>query len=116
MMNVNELYYFGVLTENYNFPEDKTVAILEDRIEKYTTKYGNLINQVQVPSVINKLLVEKELTSYKTEFTSLFFDLIQPNLSYDNLRYFGDESIIKILGQLIVDFNNLSGNIPVPQE
>ena len=80
---IEELYHFGILAENYNFPKDKTVIILEDRIEKYTTKYGELINQEQVSSVINKILTESQLTAYKTEYTSLFFDLIQPNLTYD---------------------------------
>ena len=80
---IEELYHFGVLAENYNFPKDKTVIILEDRGEKYTTKYGDLINQEQVSSVITKILTENQLTAYKTEYTSLFFDLIQPNLTYD---------------------------------
>lgn len=80
---IDELYFFGVLSENYNFPDNKTVAILEDRIEKHTTKYANLIHQEQVSSIINKVLVEQKLGDYKTEFTALFFDLIQPNLSYD---------------------------------
>ena len=74
---INELYVFGVLSENYNFPENKTVIILEDRIEKHTTKFADLINQEEVSSIINKVLVEENLSAYKTEFTSLFFDLIQ---------------------------------------
>ena len=80
---INELYVFGVLSENYNFPENKTVIILEDRIEKHTTKFADLIDQEEVSSIINKVLIEEKLSTYKTEFTSLFFDLIQPNLTYD---------------------------------
>ncbi len=80
---INELYLFGVLNENYNFPDNKTAIILEDRIEKRTTKYGDLINQDEVSSIINKVLNEGNLSAYKTEFTSLFFDLIQPNLTFD---------------------------------
>lgn len=80
---INELYHFGVLSENYNFPKDKTVKILENRVEKYTTKYGDLVDQEQVSSVINKNLIESKLTNYRTEFTSLFFDLVQVNLTFD---------------------------------
>jgi len=80
---INELYFFGVLSENYNFPENKTVVILEDRIEKHTTKYADLIHQDQITTVINRVLSEKKLTDYKTQFISLFFDLIQPNLTFD---------------------------------
>ncbi|MFH6769026.1 HDIG domain-containing metalloprotein [Gaetbulibacter aquiaggeris] len=80
---INELYALGVLSENYNFPENKTVVILEDRIEKHTAKFADLINQEEVSSMINRVLIEEKLSDYKTEFTSLFFDLIQPNLTYD---------------------------------
>jgi cyclic-di-AMP phosphodiesterase PgpH len=80
---IDELYLFGILSENYNFPDTKTVVILEDRIEKHTAKYANLIHQEQVTSVINKVLVEQKLSNFKKEFTALFFDLIQPNLTYD---------------------------------
>jgi cyclic-di-AMP phosphodiesterase PgpH len=80
---IDELYFFGVLSENYNFPDNKTVVILEDRIEKHTTKYANLIHQEQVTSIINKVLVDNNLGQYKKEYTALFFDLIQPNLSFD---------------------------------
>jgi len=80
---IDELYFFGVLSENYSFPENKTVVILEDRIEKHTTKYADLIHQDQITTVINKVLNEKKLTDYKTQFISLFFDLIQPNLTFD---------------------------------
>tara|TARA_R110000868_G_scaffold358814_3_gene620536 strand:- start:416 stop:2464 length:2049 start_codon:yes stop_codon:yes gene_type:complete len=80
---IKELYFFGVLTENYNFPPDKMAVILEDRVEKHTVKYADLVNQDQVSAIINKVLIEKNSTTYKTNFTSLFFDLIQPNLSFD---------------------------------
>ncbi|GGK32697.1 HDIG domain-containing protein [Yeosuana aromativorans] len=80
---IKELYFYGVLTETYNFPNDKTSVILEDRVEKHTTKYENLVKQDQVTSIINKVLNEKNLSAYKNDFTSLFFDLVKPNLTYD---------------------------------
>ncbi|WP_166961495.1 HD family phosphohydrolase [Yeosuana marina] len=80
---IKELYFYGVLTENYNFPSDKTSVILENRVEKHTTKYSNLVNQDQVTSIINKVLIDQNEAEYKNEFTSLFFDLVQPNLAYD---------------------------------
>jgi len=80
---IDDLYLYGILNENYNFPENKTITILEDRVEKQSTLYSNLVNQDQVSSIINKILVDRDLSSYITQFTSLFFDLIQPNLEYD---------------------------------
>ena len=80
---IDDLYLYGILNENYNFPENKTITILEDRVEKQSTLFSNLVNQDQVSSIINKTLVDRNLSSYKTQYTSLFFDLIQPNLEYD---------------------------------
>lgn len=80
---IDELYDYGILNENYNFPQNKTVTILEDRVEKQSTLFSNLINQDQVSGIIGNVLVNKNLSQYKTQFTSLFFDLIQPNLEYD---------------------------------
>ncbi len=80
---IKELYFYGVLNENYNFPGDKTSVILENRVEKHTTKYSKLVNQDQVTSIINRVLIDNNEGEYKNEFTSLFFDLVQPNLTYD---------------------------------
>jgi putative nucleotidyltransferase with HDIG domain len=80
---IDELYDYGILVENYNFPQNKTVTILEDRVEKQSTLFSKLINQDQVSGIINDVLADKNLSLYKTQFTSLFFDLIQPNLEYD---------------------------------
>jgi putative nucleotidyltransferase with HDIG domain len=80
---IDDLYLYGILNENYNFPENKTVTILEERVEKQSTLYSNLVSQDEVSSIINKTLVDRNLSNFKTQFTSLFFDLIQPNLEYD---------------------------------
>ena len=95
---INELYFYGVLTENYNFPEDKTSIILENRVEKHTTKYSNLVNQDQVASIINKVLISQNIGEYKNEFTSLFFDLVQPNLTYD--QSFTEKVLNEDLGKI----------------
>ena len=80
---IDDLYLYGILNENYNFPKNKTVTILEERVEKQSTLYSNLVSQGEVSSIINKFLVDRNLSNFKTQFTSLFFDLIQPNLEYD---------------------------------
>jgi putative nucleotidyltransferase with HDIG domain len=80
---IDDLYLYGILNENYNFPKNKTVTIVEERVEKQSTLYSNLVSQGEVSSIINKFLVDRNLSNFKTQFTSLFFDLIQPNLEYD---------------------------------
>lgn len=80
---INELYRFGVLNENYPFQKDKGVVILDERVEKQQALFSNLVKLDEVVKVIEKVLVEDGLISYKTEFVSLFFDLIEPNLIFD---------------------------------
>ncbi|MCF7569150.1 HDIG domain-containing protein [Sabulilitoribacter arenilitoris] len=80
---IKELYQFGILNEDYKFSESKLVVILDDRVEKNKTLFSNLIKQDKVVAVIDKELSNQNLLKYKTSFVSLFFDLVEPNLSFD---------------------------------
>lgn len=80
---LSNLYQYGVLNEDYEFPDDKTVVILEGRVEKYKTVFSNLIRQDNITSIIEKVLLEQNLKNFKTDFVSLFFDVVEPNLIYD---------------------------------
>jgi membrane-associated HD superfamily phosphohydrolase len=80
---ITELYSYGVLSEKYEFSEDKSVVILDDRVKKQTTNFSSLINQDEISILIDKHLVKHNLLNYKTSFVSLFFDIIVPNLIFD---------------------------------
>ncbi|MEN3325160.1 HDIG domain-containing metalloprotein [Mariniflexile soesokkakense] len=80
---ISEFYAFGVLNESYNFSEDRAIAILEERVKKQDGFFSDLIKQDAVTPVINSVLQKHKLTNYKTNFVSLFFELIQPNLTFD---------------------------------
>ncbi|MFD1615147.1 HD family phosphohydrolase [Gelatiniphilus marinus] len=80
---IEELYQFGILNEDYNFPDNKIVALLENRVEKDKVLFSNLVKQDQVVSVIENVLSNQQLLQYKKNFVSLFFDLIEPNLVFD---------------------------------
>ena len=80
---ISELYSFGILTESYNFSDDKTVGILDGRVEIQSTLFSNLIEQDDIISTIDKVLNNRNLIKYKTDFVAFFFDLIEPNLTYD---------------------------------
>ncbi|WP_372754538.1 HD family phosphohydrolase [Mariniflexile sp.] len=80
---ITAFYAFGVLNENYNFQEQKAIAILDNRVKTQDGFYSDLIKQDEVTSVINDILQKHDLMHYKTNFASLFFDLIKPNLTYD---------------------------------
>lgn len=80
---ISEFYAFGVLNESYNFTEDRAIAILDKRVKKQDGFFSDLIKQDAVTPVINSVLQKHRLTNYKTNFVSLFFELIQPNLTFD---------------------------------
>ncbi|WP_308992099.1 HDIG domain-containing metalloprotein [Mariniflexile litorale] len=80
---ISEFYAFGVLNESYSFSEDRAIAILDERVKKQDGFFSDLIKQDAVTPVINRVLEKHKLTQYKTNFVSLFFELIQPNLIFD---------------------------------
>ena len=80
---IDELYHFGVLSEVYDFPENRAVVILEERVKKHSTTFSNLVQQDEIKPIIEKTLSENDFEAYTNIFVSLFFDLVQPNLTYD---------------------------------
>ena len=102
---VSELYVYGILTDSYNFSDDKTVALLDGRVETQRTIFSNLIEQDDVVSVIDKVLDNTNLNKYKTDFVSLFFDIIEPNLVYD--KSFTD----KVIKEEVDKISYTRGNI-----
>ncbi len=80
---ISELYKFGVLAESYDFVDDRTVVLLDGRVETKQTIFLNLIDQNDIISTIDNVLNNLNLNKYKTDFVALFFDLIEPNLTYD---------------------------------
>ncbi|WP_370479412.1 HD family phosphohydrolase [Tamlana flava] len=80
---ISQLYEFGILAETYDFPDDKRIAILDGREEINDGFFSSLVEQDAVSNVIDKVLVKDRLSSYKTAYVALFFDLIEPNLTYN---------------------------------
>ncbi|TYB73194.1 HD family phosphohydrolase [Bizionia myxarmorum] len=80
---LDELYRFGVLSDDIEHSETKKVIILDGRVEKEQTQFTNLTEENEVSAIITRILEEEDLLSYKNEFTSLFFDLVEPNLEFN---------------------------------
>ncbi len=78
---LNSIYEFGVIEENFNYPPDKKVVILEDQKQKDVTTYDNLVKTESLRVNLEKVIDDKGYTQYKTIFLSLFFDVISPNLT-----------------------------------
>ncbi len=80
---ISELYLFGVLGENYNFSKDKVIVILDGRVKKQDGVFANLVKQDHVSEVIDRTLRKHGVIRFKTNFTALFFDLIEPSLTFN---------------------------------
>ncbi|WP_298500404.1 HDIG domain-containing metalloprotein [uncultured Algibacter sp.] len=88
---ISELYKYGVLSEDYDFSSNRSIVILDGREKKQDGFYSNLIQQNGVTNVIEKVLAKNNLSNYKTSFVSLFFDLVEPNITYN--KTFTDKAI-----------------------
>ena len=95
---ISELYLFGVLSENYDFSDDKAVVVLVGRVKKQDGFFFHLVKQDGVSKVIDNTLNKYELIHYKTDFTSLFFDLVVPNLIFD--KSFTDKALQEEIGKI----------------
>ena len=80
---ITALYAFGVLNESYDFAEVRAIAILDERVKKQDGYFSDLIKLDAVTPVIEKVLQKHGLVDYKIDFVSLFFELIVPNLTFD---------------------------------
>ncbi len=80
---LSDLYRYGILSEAYDFEPDNIVTILSGNVSQQSATYANLLPQNGVRDFIEKALAKHGLTAYQSQFTSLFFDIVEPNLSYN---------------------------------
>lgn len=88
---LNKLYKFGVLEETYDFPDEKAVVLLKGRTIAENTFFSNLVKPNALSNIVSSGLQDKNLDAYKSDFVSLFFDLVEPNLVFD--KSFTDKAL-----------------------
>ncbi|KJD35668.1 phosphohydrolase [Tamlana sedimentorum] len=81
---INHLYDYGILKGNHDFSAERQIVLLNNREQVKDGFIPNLIRQDDVSTIINKILKGYSLSNYKTQFTALFFDLVEPNLVFDS--------------------------------
>lgn len=92
------IYQYGLLSENHDFEAQRTVVILEDKVEVARTEYDNLVKQEDLQELIKQQLSSSGQQEFTTLFTSLFFDVIVPNLKYN--RILTDQAISDELNKI----------------
>jgi putative nucleotidyltransferase with HDIG domain len=78
---LSKLYNIGVLDKDYGYSADKDIVLLDKRNKVGTVKYGTLITVNEISTFINNQFTTDKFSSYKAKLTSLFFDIIKPDLS-----------------------------------
>ncbi|MGK0254185.1 MAG: putative nucleotidyltransferase with HDIG domain [Mariniflexile sp.] len=102
---ITELYSFGVLSENYNFSNERAIAILDGRVKKQDGFYSDLVKQDAVSALITASLLKNNANTNKTDFVSLFFDLIEPNLTFN--ESFTEKGIQEALSKIAYSRDNV---------
>lgn len=77
---LNEIYKNGVLEEEYNYPNDKNVILLDGQNQIASTTYSELSKIDAFRRLLEKQLEDRGDSKFTSVFVSMFFDLIEPNL------------------------------------
>ncbi|WP_353778602.1 HDIG domain-containing metalloprotein [Winogradskyella sp. 3972H.M.0a.05] len=80
---LEDLYRVGVLDQDYDYTDDKKVVLLDNQVRKATVNYSDLTKFDAYRSLINRRLSQRNLLQHETEVLSLFFDVMKPNLSFN---------------------------------
>ena len=91
-------YDRGVLPVNYSHQGEQTAAIIKGRSET-DLPFSSLVNLNQLTSYLN-LTLEKEFKEYDKAFYQLFFDILEPNLTYNST--FSEQSLLEVYAKISV--------------
>ncbi|SHH64254.1 HD family phosphohydrolase [Winogradskyella jejuensis] len=80
---LKDLYKYGILNSVYNYEDSKDVILVENNQEIDKIQFGDLIEQNQIRPYLEKLLEQNKLEKYKDDFVSMFFNLIETNVSFN---------------------------------
>ncbi|MCB0383652.1 MAG: HDIG domain-containing protein, partial [Psychroserpens sp.] len=81
---IDNLYNFGVLDENYKYPDTKNVILVEDQKQVAQANYGQLTKIDEFRTTLEDAMVFNDLSRYEPTFISLFFDIISSNISLNS--------------------------------
>jgi len=81
---LSSLYDIGILSDAYSFDGNKTVILLEDQVQKAALEFNKLIAQGELRGTIQEKLSNEGLSDLVVPLGSLFFEVIEPNLSYND--------------------------------
>jgi putative nucleotidyltransferase with HDIG domain len=80
---LNSLYSNGILPYDYNFDSKQIIKILVSNTQVKSVAYNDLFPQSKLNKFIDSTLLSTEYKSYIPNVKSIFFDIIIPNITYN---------------------------------
>ena len=80
---LNSLYSNGILPYDYNFDSKQIIKILVNNTQVKSVAYDDFFPQSKLNKFIDSTLLSTEYKSYIPNVKSIFFDIIIPNITYN---------------------------------
>ena len=80
---LNSLYSNGILPYDYNFDSKQIIKILVNNTQVKSVTYNDFFPQSKLNKFIDSTLLSTEYSSYIPNVKSIFFDVIIPNITYN---------------------------------
>ena len=80
---LNSLYSNGILPYDYNFDSKQIIKILVNNTQVKSVAYNDFFPQSKLNKFIDSSLLSTEYKSYIPNVKSIFFDIIIPNITYN---------------------------------
>jgi putative nucleotidyltransferase with HDIG domain len=80
---LNSLYSNGILPYDYNFDSKQIIKILVNNTQVKSVTYDDFFPQSKLNKFIDSTLLSTEYKSYIPNVKSIFFDIIIPNITYN---------------------------------
>lgn len=78
---IEDVYDKGVLDKTYDYDDSDQIVFLINRSQTASGNFSDLIAQETLRNFLEVAIDTYRLSDYKSEFLSLFFDVIKPNVS-----------------------------------
>ena len=80
---LNSLYSNGILPYDYNFNSKQIIKILINNTQVKSVTYNDFFPQSKLNKFIDSTLLSTEYKSYIPNIKSIFFEIITPNITYN---------------------------------
>lgn len=77
---LNTIYENGLTNEDFNYPPEKKVVLLENNIAIKNITINQFKNSSDLRSLFNAHQSSYELSIFETVFVSIFYDVVEPNV------------------------------------